>query len=253
MGMLKNVINKQILNVGQQVVDTAISVGRAALHATMPDEIEYYLCSLELVDCQDVRVGFLSFSVMPEQIMESHNPIQTMIKTNNAVVTNFNKSFSPIDISVAGTFGRKFRLLLNYKDPSARKKMTSIAGASLDFGEVAGVSTGIKSGYGMTKILEHIFVKANTTDMNDKPYYLKFCNYSLNTAYLVDVVNFSFSQSLANNCMWNYSFTLRAVAPLLKYNSSKNKMKELLPQVASNAIANGLTNIANGMTRIDYF
>lgn len=248
----KTLLGGQLTNVAQQVIDSAMSVGKAALHAVMPDDIEYYLCSLELVNCKDERVGFLSFSVMPEQINENHTPIQTMVKTNNAVVTNFNSSFAPIDISISGTFGRKFRLLLDYKDP---KDVLTPGGASmqsisLDFGTIAGVSSGVKSGYGMTKILEHILRGANNVDVNGKPYYLKFCNYSLNTAYIVDVVNFSFSQSMANNCMWNYSFTLRAVADLRKYNSSKNKLKELLPQVASNSIASGLTNIVNGMTRM---
>lgn len=248
----KTFLSGQATNVAQQVIDSAISVGKAALHCTMPDDIEYYLCSLELVDCEDKRLGFLSFSVMPEQIVESHSPIQTMIKTNNAVVTNFNSSFSPIDITIAGTFGRKFRLLLNYKDPK-RDLNTYGAGKngaiSLDFGSITGISTGVKSGYGMTKILQHILEGANCIDVNGKPLYVKFCNYSLNTAYIVDVVNFSFSQSMANNCMWNYSFTIRAVARLRKYDSTKNKLKELIPQVAANSVANGLTNIINGMMR----
>lgn len=248
----KTFLSGQATNVAQQIIDSAVSVGKAALHCVMPDDIEYYLCSLELVDCEDKRLGFLSFSVMPEQIVENHSPIQTMIKTNNAVITNFNSSFSPVDITIAGTFGRKFRLLLNYKDPKdelntyGSSKSNAI---SLDFGTVAGVSSGVKSGYGMTKILQHILESANKTDANGKPLYVKFCNYSLNTAYIVDVVNFGFSQTMANNCMWNYNFTLRAVAKLRKYNSTKNKMKELLPQIAANSVANGLTNIANGMMR----
>ena len=239
----------------RQIVDTAITVGKSALHCVMPDDIELYLCALELVNCENTRVGYLSFSVMPEQISESFTPIQTMIKTHSGVVTTFNSSFSPIDIQIAGTFGRKFRLLLNYTDPYVQRKgfMSQIVSGgsflSLNFGSVAGVSAGVKSGYGMTKILEHIMKSATSIDYNGKPYYLKFFNYSLNTAYIVDVVNFSTSQSLANNCMWNYSMNLRAVCPIYSI-GIKNKLKDLLPQVASNSIANGVTNIVNSMTRM---
>lgn len=239
----------------QQVIDATISMGKSALHCIMPDDIELYLCALELVDCNNTRVGFLSFSVMPEQISESFTPIQTMIKTHSGVVTTFNGSFSPIDIQIAGTFGRKFRLLLNYIDPKIQtsKGLGGMVSGnnflSLNMGSIAGVNVGVKSGYGMTKILEHIMKYSTKVDVNGKPYYLKFFNYSLNTAYIVDVVNFSTSQSLANNCMWNYSMNLRAVCPLYSVNI-KDKLKDVLSQVAANSIANSVTNMVNSMTRL---
>lgn len=255
MAEMSNILKGVGGNVAQQVIDTAISVGKAALHCVMPNDIELYLCALELVDCKNTRMGYLSFSVMPEQISESFTPIQTMIKTHSGVVTTFNSSFSPIDIQIAGTFGRKFRLLLNYVDPDTQIKkgfMSQVSGGdffSLNMGSIAGVNVGVKSGYGMTKILEHLMKRSTDVDYNGKPYYLKFFNYSLNTSYIVDVINFTTSQSLANNCMWNYTMSLRAVAPL--YNVSvKNRLKDVLPQVASNSIGNGINNIVNGMTRL---
>lgn len=232
-------------------VDTAISLGKAAMHAALPDDFEYYLCSLELVNHKGGREGFLSFSVMPEQISESYAPIQTMVKTHNGVVTIFNDSFAPVNITIAGTFGRKLRLLLNYKDPRFNK---SNGGAnqgknflSLDFGKIAGMEVGIKSGYGMTKILQHILDCSTDTDANGKPYYLKFFNYTLNTAYIVDVVNYDLNQNMGSNMVWNYSMTLRAVAQLYAFDNVKNKLKNLLTEVAANSIANGVTNIATGM------
>ena len=43
--------------------------------------------------------------------------------------------------------------------------------------------------------------------------------------------------------------SLRAVAPL--YNVTvKNRLKDVLPQVAANSIGSGVTNIVNGMTRL---
>ena len=131
MAEMSNILKGVGGNVAQQVIDTAISVGKAALHCVMPNDIELYLCALELVDCKNTRMGYLSFSVMPEQISESFTPIQTMIKTHSGVVTTFNSSFSPIDIQIAGTFGRKFRLLLNYVDPDTQIKkgfMSQVSG-----------------------------------------------------------------------------------------------------------------------------
>jgi len=253
---LKTIMKSQGTNVAQQLIDTALNVGKSAIHAAMPDDFEYYLCSLELVNHKDERKGFLSFSVMPEQISESYTPIQTMIKTHNAVVTLFNDSFAPVDINIAGTFGRKIRLLLNYKDPwydnsgNGIKILQSKKFISLDFGKVAGMEVGVKTGYGMTKILQHILAKATTTDADNHPYYLKFYNYALNTAYIVDVVNYTMSQSMGSNMIWNYQMTLRAVAPLSSFSNIGNKMKNLLPEVASNSVANGVTNIVNGMTRL---
>lgn len=246
---LKTIMKSQGTNVTQQLIDTALSVGKAAIHAAMPDDFEYYLCSLELVNHKDERKGFLSFSVMPEQISESYTPIQTMIKTHNAVVTLFNDSFAPVDINIAGTFGRKIRLLLNYKDPWIQTGGKQFL--ALNFGKVAGVEVGVKTGYGMTKVLQHILNASSKTEAESgKPYYLKFYNYALNTAYLVDVVNYTVNQSMGSNMIWNYQMTLRAVAPLSSFSNIGNKMKNLLPEVAANSVANGVTNIVNGMTRL---
>lgn len=246
---LKTIMKSQGTNVTQQLIDTALSVGKAAIHAAMPDDFEYYLCSLELVNHKDERKGFLSFSVMPEQISESYTPIQTMIKTHNAVVTLFNDSFAPVDINIAGTFGRKIRLLLNYKDPWIQTGSKQFL--ALNFGKVAGVEVGVKTGYGMTKVLQHILNASSKTEAESgKPYYLKFYNYALNTAYLVDVVNYTVNQSMGSNMIWNYQMTLRAVAPLSSFSNIGNKMKNLLPEVAANSVANGVINIVNGMTRL---
>lgn len=242
-------MKSQSTNVTQQLIDTALNVGKAAIHAAMPDDFEYYLCSLELVNHKDERKGFLSFSVMPEQISESYTPIQTMIKTHNAVVTLFNDSFAPVDINIAGTFGRKIRLLLNYKDPWIQTGGRQFL--ALNFGKIAGVDVGIKTGYGMTKVLQHILNASSKTEAESKkPYYLKFYNYALNTAYIVDVVNYTVNQSMGSNMIWNYQMTLRAVAPLSSFSKIGNKMKNLLPEVAANSVANGITNIVNGMTRL---
>ena len=101
------------------LVDAAIDFGKSALHALMPDDYEYYLCSFELYDSKMDKKGFLSFVVMPDQITESHSPIQSITKTHSGIVTTFNSTFSPVNITISGTFGKKFRIVSNYKDPGS--------------------------------------------------------------------------------------------------------------------------------------
>lgn len=259
MGKLKNWANSvkkttinNASNIANHTVDAVIEVGRAALHSVAPDDIEYYLCSLELIDSDLNRHGFISFIVMPDQISENHQPIQTVTKTHQGIVTTFNDSFAPVDISCAGTFGRKFRIISGMKDVCGTSKLTSLL--NLNLGEIKGfnigtVDFGIKSGYGLTKILEHILTESTKTANNGLPYFLIYKNYSFNTQYVVDVVSFSFSQSIASNMMWNYQFQLRGVAKDLRI-TQKDDMVRKLTTVAGNAISNGLTKVITHMIGI---
>lgn len=259
MGKLKqwaNSIKKTTVNnasnIGNRTVDAIIEVGRSALHAVAPDDIEYYLCSLELVDSDLNRHGFISFVVMPDQLSENHQPIQTVTKTHQGIITTFNDSFAPVDISCAGTFGRKFRIISGIRDVAGSSKTTALL--NLNLGAIKGfklgtVDFGVKSGYGLTKILEHILSTANHTADNGRPYFLLYKNYSFNTQYVVDVVSYSFSQSLASNMMWNYQFQLRGVAKDLHI-TQKDDLVKKLKTVSGTAISNGLTKIITHMIGI---
>lgn len=232
-------------------IDAMLNMGRAAMNVVMPDNIEYYLCTLELLDVNNKQQGFLSFSVMPENITESRTPIQTMTKTHKGIVTTFNNTFSPIDISIAGTFGRKFRIVSKCKDPidtSSPKK----GFFGLNMGKVMNAvgswlssNMSVKSGYGMTKVLDHMLTYANKTDINGQPYFLVFRNYAFNTAYVVNVQGFSFSQTTGNNMIWQYQMNLQAVADANEFSltSQSKNMKNFLTTVGYNSIANGLTKL----------
>ena len=97
------------------------SIGESALHMLAPDNFEYYQCSLELLDVEKNQVGFISFVVMPNNISESRAPIQTQVKTKSGIVTNFNDSFAPVNITLQGTFGRRFRIVTGMVDPSPKR------------------------------------------------------------------------------------------------------------------------------------
>ena len=233
--------------------DLIINTGRAAGHAMLPDEIEFYLCSLELFDSDRKQCGFMSFVVMPSQIAETHTPLQTVTKTHRGFVTTFSDSFAPVDISLAGNFGRKIRLVADLKDPNdGNSFFKGITSLNLSVGFLhSGIS--LKSGYGMIKVLQHLLEYSNKTDKNGKPYYLVFSNYAFNCRYVVEVTNFSFSQNVGNNMIWDYNLQMRAVADyktLLKKWTKLGDAAMFLKTVAANSIASSMTKIISAMIGI---
>lgn len=242
-GQLKN-IGKGLFNLGvEQVANAVLTFGKSAVHTLMPDEYEYYLCSLELYDSTHTKTGYISFIVMPDQISESHSPIQNIVKTHNGIVTVINPTFAPIDINLAGTFGRKWRLATNYKSPTKKSGFMS-----LNFGKLLSMNIGVKSGYGLTKVLEKILKMANSLDSLGKPHILVFNNYAFNTSYVVNALNFNFSQGSEQNMIWFYSISLRAVGYKPIY--AKETAGNFLSKVASNAIAGGLNKLCSSMIGI---
>ena len=234
-----------ITSVIENTLNTAMTMGKAVLHAKAPDNYEYYMCSLELIDCSGNQVGFISFVVMPNNITESATPIQTQTKTKNGMVTLFNDSFAPVNISLQGTFGRKFKIVTDMVDPSESKK--NFFNGSI--GKISGVDAAVKSGYGLTRVLQYILKKTNKLDAQGRPYILLFNNYSFNSSYVVDVMSYSFNQSIENNMLWFYELQLKAIAPGSAVRNSKQNNAKLLKVISSNAIAQGLTNVINDVKR----
>lgn len=244
---------KTAISAVSNALNAAITVGKAALHASAPDNYEYYLCSLELLSSNAERIGFISFIVMPNNISESTQPIHTQTKTKNGLVTLFNDSFCPVTISLQGTFGRKFRLITGLVDPADKsdKKWKNFLNGN--FGRVKDFTVGVKSGYGLTRVLKYILERANTLDDNSRPYILLYNNYSFNSSYVVDVINYSFNQSTENNMLWFYDLQFKAVAPGSAVKTKTQNMGSLLASVASNSIAQGLTNVINDAKRNNTF
>lgn len=245
MGLLESTVSNAL--------NAAMTIGKSALHTIAPDNYEYYMCSLELLSSDAQRKGFISFIVMPNNISESVQPIQTQTKTKSGLVTLFNNSFCPVSIALQGTFGRKYRLVTGLIDPqdASEKKWKNFLNGN--WGKVKNFSVGAKSGYGLTRVLKYILEKANTLDENNRPYLLVYNNYSFNSAYVVDVINYSFNQSTENNMLWFYNIQLKAVAPGTAVQTNKQSNGSLLGSVASNAIAQGLTNVINDVKRNNIF
>ena len=231
-------------------VDAAISIGESALHMLSPDNYEYYMCSLELIDCQSNQVGFISFVVMPNNISESVYPIQTQVKTKGGLVTMFNDTFAPVNISIQGTFGRRFRLVTGVVNPADKRWAGWGNFFNGNLGKAMfGIETAYLSGYGLTKVMKYILERATKLDSNGKPYVLIFNNYAFNTSYVVDVVNSTFNQSTDNNMLWYYDIQLKGIAPGESVRSVGTRNAQLLKTVASNAIAKSLSNIIKDVKR----
>lgn len=237
-------MNSILLSTIENTLNAALTVGKAALHVMSPDNYEYYMCSLELIDCSNNQIGFISFIVMPNNISESTQPIQSQTKTKNGMVTLFNDSFAPVNIAIQGTFGRKFRLVVGNVDPSEKGKKF----LNGYLGKLGSTIT-VKSGYGLTRVLKYILQKANELDDSGRPYLLLYNNYSFNSSYVVDVVNYSFTQSIENNMLWYYDIQLKAIAPGSAVKTQKQNNAQLLKTVSFNAMTQGLTNLVNDVKR----
>lgn len=223
--------------------------GKAALHTLAPDNFEYYMCSLELLDSSGNTKGFMTFVVMPNNILENKTQIATITKTNKGVSTLFNSTFVPRDISIQGTFGRKFRLLLGMKE-TENVSTIPFFGGNMGF-SVMDSNVLIKTGYGLTKMLKNMVEASNKLD-NGNPCILIFNNYALNTHYVVEVMQDSYSQSIENNMLWYYSLEMKAVAPASAVRNQKEQNSKFLTTVASGAIAKGIDNILKDVSRATF-
>ena len=218
-----------------------VTIGKAALHTLAPDNFEYYMCSLELLDSSGNTKGFMSFVVMPNNILENKTQIATITKTNKGVSTLFNSTFVPRDISIQGTFGRKFRLLLGMKE-TENVSTIPFFGGNMGF-SVLDSDVLIKTGYGLTKMLKNMVEASTKLDDQGNPCILIFNNYALNTHY---------SQSIENNMLWYYSLEMKAVAPASAVKSQKEQNAKFLTTVASGAIAKGIGNILKDVSRATF-
>ena len=236
-------------HVGKTALNTAVesarnvlaTVGRAGLHALAPDQFEYYMCSFELLDSKGSTVAFMNFPVMPNSISETEPKIIEISKTNAGIVTMFNPSFAPKDISIQGTFGRKIRILSGIQDISEKeKKVVNILNGNLGFGMMQSEVV-VKTGFGLVNLLRRIIAKTTSVDDSGMPHVLIFNNYALNDSYVVEILQSSFSQNTENNMLWFYSLEMRAVAPASAVKTES--VKTFTFNVSANAIAQGIQSI----------
>lgn len=198
--------------------ETLQSLGKAGMNALYPNDFDYYVVSLELVDSDGKTVEFLVFPVPPKSLSQTE-PNVSNIKMNYRGVTSINYAgFVPKDIAIQGDFGRFLKILVgsNLIDPSRRDESTY----SGNFDPFSGskitqlpFSPFAKTGFGALKVLQAIHRKSNALDRNNKPYKLFFYNPALGDSFLVKSSNLVINQSRETNMLWQYNLALKAIAP----------------------------------------
>ncbi len=223
------------------------SIGKRALNALFPNDIELYVISLELVNSSKQTEGYFVFPINPSSINEPLNPIQSIKKTAGGVTTMNTTTFTPSDITLQGNFGRKFKFLLGKEvlNFSALKFTPSISKPT--FAQEFDAS--IKTGYGCCKVLESIIKKSNTLDSNGQPYALYFYNLALGNSYLIKATSINFYQNQESNMIWNYNLTIKSLINVEDVTEdNQNSLTQSLS--ANSAIQDRVNSIGNSTSRL---
>ena len=239
-----------------QAISLAQQLGMQTLASVFPYDFEWYMCALELTDSKDNTIDYLAFPVQPDSIQKTE-PTRNNIKKSMAGVTVLsNDAYVPQDITIRGSFGRQFKLLLNIKQISSTNAKYSTTDGVFSLYQTAGASTtirftffniSVKNGYGIIKILQAIVNKSVGLDDEGKPFKLYFYNMALGESYLVAIPpsGAQFSQDLSKNMVWSYSITMKTLAPL---DAVKTEEKGSLGKsLATAAITVGVALAAKGI------
>lgn len=212
--------------VEQELKSQLISGGRALIHSLKPDEFEYYACTFELIDSNLDTVDIFHFPIMPSGMTINGQYAPSIKKTGRGHIVQTTDSFIGQNITLSGSFGRRFRLLLVKNTKNGTKAVDSLK---------------LRTGYGATKVMESIFKKNRKLDKYGNPHFLVLHNFAFNMAGVVEVMNFSLSQSMENNMMWNYQIELRMISDykaLANHRKSKGELSNLLAQNFAQSFAN---------------
>lgn len=229
-----------------------------ALSSLYPSEFEYYLCAFELVS-GDKTVEYFIFPIQPSAISITDTRRTNIKRSMSGITVLKNSSFNPKDISLKGSFGKRFKILM--------KEGVAFGGGELSV-DVKGLKTSIKmpqfsadikTGYGACKLLQKIISASNEVSASGEPNKLYFYNMAFGESYLVEInpQGISFSQSEETNMIWDYSISMSVVAMLedvlatSDFKSSQKLLNTSNIQNISNTVANDIVNYfsVNGITR----
>ena len=187
-------------------------LGKAGINAAYPNDFEYYMVAFELIDSKGRSVDYFSFPVLPNNIKESQPELNNIKKTAGGIVVIDNDSFIPTEISLSGTFGRKFKFILDTNRLSFGGLSLSKDGGLKATNEFSSFA---KTGYGAIKMVENIKRKSRSLDNFGKSHRLIFYNPVLGNNYIVKFVDFSHSQDIeSSNMLPNYDISLRSIGVL---------------------------------------
>lgn len=241
-----------------QAISLAQQLGMQTLSSVYPYDFEWYMCALELTDSKDQTIDYLAFPIQPDSIQKSE-PTRNNIKKSMAGVTVLsNDAYIPQDITIRGSFGRQFKLLLNVKEIKGKNSQYSTINGVYSLYQKAGSSAinypsfniAAKNGYGIIKILQAIVNKSVGLDDEGKPFKLYFYNMALGESYLVAIPpsGAQFSQEVSKNMVWSYSVTMKTLAPLDAVREEQEG--SLRKELSATAIAAGVSMLSQGVNDI---
>lgn len=241
-----------------QAISLAQQLGMQTLSSVYPYDFEWYMCALELTDSKDQTIDYLAFPIQPDSIQKSE-PTRNNIKKSMAGVTVLsNDAYIPQDITIRGSFGRQFKLLLNVKEIKGKNSQYSTINGVYSLYQKAGASAinypsfniAAKNGYGIIKILQAIVNKSVGLDDEGKPFKLYFYNMALWESYLVAIPpsGAQFNQDVSKNMMWSYSITMKTLAPLDAVREEQEG--SLRKELSATAVAAGVSMVAQGVNDI---
>jgi len=227
--------------VKRKATEVIFEIGRGALHALAPDDFEYYACTFELINSKNIIEDIFHFPVMPSGISVARQSILTVKATGQSYLSQFNDCFVGKKISINGTFGRKFRLMVT-------KEVGQVAGTNSKLFQNFDLK--VKTGYGALKLLEKIIENSQILDEDNQPKFLLFYNHTYNQNNIVEVTNFTVSQSLENNMMWNYNIEITMLGDIDTIiggiDSKKNLYNLLSMSVINKSVNKVFDNISLG-------
>lgn len=232
-------------SVSDQASGLIRSLSRATAHYLFPNDIDYYFLAFELVDADDKTVQYFAFPVNSKSIIFQDTEITKIQRTIGGITTLKTTTFDPKVYTLQGDFGRNFKVIVNGSPFTFSALNFDLSSLGFDLSNlrigVPSLSVEVKSGYGCIKILERIIKNAKQLDDSGRPYKLYFYNTSLNHQYLVEPQDFTFSQNLQTNMIWQYNLRLNAIARLEDLGGAKKYVANALAVSNLNKIAGGLT------------
>lgn len=236
------------------------NLGRSVVATQYPDDFEYYMCSLELVNSRGNTIDFFTFPIMPDSINKIEPKRNTVRSTLGGLVVLSSPTAIAQTITIQGNFGRMFKILLSGNAPSLQGIAFSLSAGKKKLYQIQGKDTsslkgipfdiGIKTGYGCVKILQSIIDKSNGVDENGKPLRLYFYNMAFGESYLVAVPpsGVNFTQNLQKNMIWEYNLNLSIIAPLEAVVGSTKIKTTLLKACAADAIQKSVNSLAKDIS-----
>lgn len=235
--------------VSDKLLKVVSQIGKAALSATFPDDFEFYLMAIELVDSNGVIEDYFVFPIMPSQINKVENNRTTVKKSSSGTTVLFSQSPTPNNLSIKGDFGKGFKIVVNPKN------RTSGYAVGYNFGRLTknnpSFDATVKTGFGCIKVLQRIIVNSSKLDWTGNPRKLYVYNMALGESYLCIVPNggLTVSQNYDKNMIWTYSLNLTILANLEELKSSTQPTSSIDLMKAS-IIQQGVTSILSGIKQM---